>query len=201
MSFVIFSLTAFLSLSNVGAQSAVGFTPYPIQERLVVGAEAAYDFSPSSGAGLGLRVGKQVHPDVSIDAGLALSSGERSRNLYVNAAYELFPDYGHQPAVYLKGGLEFLEMDDDTVNQLALSPIFSKGVSIVETPVYLFAALPFRYIVGDKDSRDSKLSYSFNPGAVVPLNLWTEGLLGTVEAHFNLRHSHNALTLGFAKMF
>lgn len=195
-------LVLFLSpLTSINAQSVTGLTLVPQGERWVGGGEFSYDFSPSSGPGIGLRAQKQIIPEVQLEGGGAFSSGKRERNLYLSLAKTFYPDYGWQPALTLKGFVEFTNMDDDNYNQIGLAPIFSKGVRIVEQDVYFFAGLPARLIIGDDHTRDSRFSLGVNTGGTLPLNFWKEDFFGTVEMYFNARKSYNSLSLMVGKLF
>lgn len=183
------------------AQSVTGFTLVPQGDQWIGGGELTYDFSPSSGPGVGLRAQKQLIPEVLFEAGGALSSGRRDRNLYLSLAKTFYPDYGWQPALTLKGLVEFTNMDDDNYNQIGFAPIFSKGVKIVDQDVYFFAGLPARLIVGDDHIQSSRFSLGINAGATSPLTFWQEGLFGSVEMYFNARKSYNSVSFLVGKLF
>jgi hypothetical protein len=193
-------LSLFISHTSF-AQSVTGLTFVPQGEKFAVGGELGYDFSPNSGAGLALRGQKQVIPEVLLEGGAAISGGKRERNLFLSLAKTFYPDYGWQPALTLKGGVEFSHFDDENFNLLSLAPIFSKGVKVVEQELYLFAGLPARLIVGDDHRQDSRFSLGINTGASGPLKFWQQDLFGTVELYFNARKSYNSVTFGLGKLF
>lgn len=198
--FAVFATICTLNLP-VYSQSVTGLTFVPQADRWVAGAELGYDFSPSSGAGIGVRAQKQIIPEVQFEGGAAISGGRRESNIFFSLAKTFYPDYGWQPALTLKGGVEFSSIDDDSYNILDLAPIFSKGVKVVDQDLYFFAGLPARLIIGDEHSQDSRFSLGINAGATGPLKFWQEDLFGTVEFYFNARKSYNSLTFGLAKLF
>ena len=197
----IFLFIQLLTVKLIFAQSTTGYSNTTIGEKFLVGADFGLDFSPSSGFGLGLRAQKEVAPKTSIDGGLAMGSGERERNIFAGLTFNAFPDYANQPAVFLKAFVEFAEMDNDNFNLIGFSPIFSKGLSIVNREYHLFAALPVRYIMGSQHGKSSRVSMGLNVGTTTPLTEWNPDLLGLVEMNFNLRRSYNALVFGVAKLF
>lgn len=190
-----------LSQTILNAQSVTGLTFVPQGDNWAAGAELGYDFSPNSGAGLAVRGQKQIIPEVHLEGGAALSGGRRERNLFLSLAKSFYPDYGWQPALTLKGGIEFSHINDDNYNILTLAPIFSKGVKVVDQEMYLFAGLPARLVVGDDHNTDSRFSLGINTGATGPLKFWKEELFGTIEFYFNARKSYNSLTFGIGKLF
>lgn len=199
---VILILSVFSTFSlNLQAQSVTGLTFVPQGEKYVLGTELGYDFSPNSGAGIALRGQKQIIPEVQLEGGAAISGGRRDRNLFLSLAKTFYPDYGWQPALTLKGGVEFSHYDDENFNIIGLAPIFSKGVKVVEQELYLFAGLPARLIVGDDHRQDSRFSMGINTGATGPLKFWQEDIFGTVELYFNVRKSYNSVTFGLGKLF
>ncbi len=198
---VVILILSQLLLNFAYSQSVTGLTFIPQGEKFIVGGELGYDFSPNSGAGLALRVQKQIIPEVQLEGGGAISGGRRDRNLFLSLAKTFYPDYGWQPALTLKGGIEFSHYDDENFNILGLAPIFSKGVKVVEQELYLFAGLPARLIVGDAHNQDSRFSLGVNTGATAPLKFWQEDLFGTIEMYFNARKSYNSVTFSFGKLF
>lgn len=198
-------LVLFLTIQSLNtptfAQSVTGLTFVPQADQWVAGAELGYDFSPSSGAGIGARAQKQIIPEVQLEGGAALGGGRRESNIFLSLAKTFYPDYGWQPALTLKGGVEFSSIDDDSYNILTLAPIFSKGIKVVNQELYMFAGLPARLIVGDDHSQDSRFSLGINAGTTAPLKFWKEDLYGVVEFYFNARKSYNSLTFGLAKLF
>ena len=195
------SFMALTLFPYVFSQSVTGLTFVPQGERFVLGSELGYDFSPNSGAGFALRAQKQIIPEVLLEGGAALSAGRRERNIFLSLAKTFYPDYGWQPALTLKGGIELSHIDDENFNILSFSPLFSKGVRIVDQELYFFAGLPARLIVGDDHKQDSRFSLGLNTGASGPLKFWHEELFGTVELYFNARKSYNSVTFGLGKLF
>jgi hypothetical protein len=153
------------------------------------------------GRELELELKSKLSLKCNLRVGAALGGGRRESNIFLSLAKTFYPDYGWQPALTLKGGVEFSRIDDDSFNIITLAPIFSKGVRVVQQDLYVFAGLPSRLIVGDDHSQDSRFSLGINTGATAPLKFWKEDLFGVVEFYFNARKSYNSLTFGFAKLF
>ncbi|MDH4467506.1 MAG: hypothetical protein QE271_05555 [Bacteriovoracaceae bacterium] len=193
------------TLASSYATSTLGLSALPKKSdgvgKQYVSGELGIDLSPDSGIGFGGRYSNQFDENSLFDFGLSAGSGERDVNLIFGGTWELFPDYGNQPAFNVKGFYEISRMSKENYNILGISPIFSKGVQAYQMEVYPFIGLPFRYIVGDKNSKGGRFSDALTLGTIIPFKEKWHNLIFNFEAQFNLKRSFTGFVLGLSKDF
>lgn len=191
----------FMASSAVNAESTIGLAGAQFPKPYYLSSELGLDFSPNSGFGLGLKGGAKLDPDLLLDGGVALGSGERETSLQFGLTQEIFPDHQKQPAFRIKGLIEIANTDDDNYNYVGLVPMVAKGLRIENREYHLYAGLPFRYILGDHVGKRSRLSTGLSLGGITMIPEMGDSIAAMAEFHFNIRRSHSSLTLGLSKFF
>jgi hypothetical protein len=193
---ILITATTLFASANLWAYG-VGVSTYPMSpEKKVLTAEATGIVSSKGGVGLQARYTQRITNELTADAGLGISGGERSSRFFAGADYELLPDYQNQPRVSLKGIFESASEFDARNNIIAVAPTVSKGLDMWGQEVYPFAALPYGVgLNSDTKTYETTLNASLGAISKMPIEGY-ENLTASVEATINLKDSWSGIFFG-----
>lgn len=182
------------ALANVVGVSAHPFT----MKKQVITTEFNSFLNNGSGVGLAARYYHKLNETVNLDAGVGIASGDRANRIFAGADMMLFPDYGRQPRVSVKGLVETMSFNGSRVNAFGIAPTVSKGFSFWGKEAFPFIALPLKVNMNTK-SKTYLTSSAIAMGITgrVPFNGYNK-LIGSLETQFSLQDSYSSIVLGFA---
>ena len=188
-------LLALISMSVMATTVGLSTHPFSVENRVIT---TEFDNYTSSGQGMGLtaRYYQRVNQALNYDVGFSINEGERANRLLVGTDYEIFPDFGRQPRLSVKGLFETMEFDNERINSFGAAPTLSKGFSFWGKEAFPFIALPYRVSLND-DQNTYETSIALATGITGRLDIGgnTE-VVGNIEANFNLENSYSALVMG-----
>jgi hypothetical protein len=188
-------LLALISMSVMATTVGLSTHPFSVENRVIT---TEFDNYTSSGQGMGLtaRYYQRVNQALNYDVGFSINEGERANRLLVGTDYEIFPDFGRQPRLSVKGLFETMEFDNERINSFGAAPTLSKGFSFWGKEAFPFIALPYRVSLND-DQNTYETSIALATGITGRLDIGgnTE-VVGNIEANFNLDNSYSALVMG-----
>ena len=190
---------AFLYCINTFAISGTGYSTYPLRkDDKLIGVEATGVTSDGGGFGLQARYTQKTARRVVIDTGIGTSGGERSSRVFVNAEYEIYPDYLRQPRFTLRTGFEHSDEYERRRNKIHLAPLLSKGFNVWGKEMFPFLSLPTGISL-EKSSRSYESFTNLNAGLTGKLPFGGyEHLLGTIEGTMNIRNSYSGMFVGLS---
>ena len=81
-------------LSSGAFAYGIGYSTHPMLTRTgLLTAEMTGIVKDGKGVGAQARYTHQLRPEVSLDTGVGISGGERSKRAFIGADYEFLPDY------------------------------------------------------------------------------------------------------------
>lgn len=191
------SILLALSLISSAFATVVGLSTHPFEaDKKVITTEFDSYFSNGSGMGITAKYYQKLNNRVNVDAGVGITSGDRENRVFVGADYELFPDYGRQPRVSVKGILETLSFNDERINSFGIAPTVSKGVSLWGREAFPFVALPVSVSLNTEENT-YETATALSTGITRRFRMeGARDLVANLEANFDLRNSFTALVLG-----
>lgn len=188
-------LLALISFSVMATTVGLSTHPFAVENRVIT---TEFDNYTSSGTGMGLtaRYYQRVNRLLNYDVGFSINEGDRANRLMVGADYEIFPDYGRQPRLSVKGLFETMEFDTERINSFGAAPTLSKGFSFWGKEAFPFIALPYRVSLNE-DQNTYDTSLAFATGITGQLDLGGNNkVVGNIEANWNLQNSYSAIVMG-----
>lgn len=147
---------------------------------------------------MGLEVSYLTNPleDFNFELGAGFTDGDRNSRMFAATTYELFPDFGNQPRVSIKGYIERNQFFNDiTQNAVGVAPILSKGFAFNELEFFPFVALPIQF--NRESSEYSEMATSFSFGATAPISTTRQRTINAnFETNINLVNSFTGVALG-----
>jgi hypothetical protein len=194
-------MVAILAMSLMGAAfaSEMGISTHPFtMKKQVITTEFNNYFSSGNGMGLTARYYRRLNETVNVDLGAGFSDGDRSNRIFAGADLELFPDYGKQPRVSIKGIIERQELFGDTINSFGFAPSVSKGFSFWGKEGFPYLALPMRVALNTEDNTYvTTQSIAAGITGRIPMDGF-ENLIGNVEINSSLRNSYTGIVMGIS---
>ncbi|RLA63969.1 MAG: hypothetical protein DRQ88_00955 [Epsilonproteobacteria bacterium] len=191
-------MVLFLNTSGVWA-SGMGWSMYPIlTDKKLLSAEIVGDFTAGGGAGFQARYTQRLNSKMTLEGGLAYTSGERAGKLFLGFDYELFPDYLKQPRISVKGNYSNGKEYEERVNRIDAAPMVSKGFNFWGNEAFPYLAIPMGVNLNSA-SRTYGFYSNINVGITgkVPWEKY-EHLLTQLEAQFNLSNSYSGIFIGLS---
>jgi hypothetical protein len=188
-------LLALVSMSVMATTVGLSTHPFSVDNKVIT---TEFDNYTSAGQGMGLtaRYYQRVNQALNYDVGFSINEGDRANRLLVGADYEIFPDFGRQPRLSVKGLFETMEFDNERVNSFGAAPTLSKGFSFWGKEAFPFIALPYRVSLNeDQNTYDTSLAFATGITGRLDVGSNTE-IVGNIEANFNLENSYSALVMG-----
>ncbi len=177
----------------------IGLSTHPFTlKNKVLSTELDYIGSNGSGTGVSARYFQRFSSKMNFDAGFGVNSGDRENRFFTGLDYVLYPDYGRQPRVSIKGLYSYSTEFDDKVHRIGFAPTLSKGFNISGREVFPFVSLPLQLALNSNESSFETVN-KLNVGATsrMPFDGY-ENLTVNLEAQFDLRNSYNAIAFGIA---
>ncbi len=191
-------LLAVVAVSSAFAND-IGLSTHPFTlKNKVLNTELDYIGSNGTGTGVSARYFQRLDSKINFDAGFGVNSGDRENRIFGGVDYVLFPDYGNQPRVSVKGLYSYSKEFNNSVHMLGFAPTLSKGFNVSGREVFPFVAIPLQLALNsDKSSFETVNKLNIGATARMPFQGY-ENLTVNFETQFDLRNSYNAVALGIA---
>lgn len=190
-----------VGLMNSAFGYGTGISTFPLeQDKKVLSAEATGIVSDGGGVGLQARYTQKLNEVSTIDAGLGISSGERSARLFAGYDYELFPDYDIQPRTSIKAFVENSKEFGTRRNIIGLAPTVSKGFSFWGQEAFPYLSIPYGISLdGKKNSYETTLSANAGITGLVSSEYLSTNrpITANAEIIIGLKDSFTAVFIGF----
>jgi hypothetical protein len=185
--------------SSASFATTVGLSAHPFtMKKQVVTTEFNNYLNNGSGTGITAKYFQRVNDNINFDAGVGVTDGERSNRFFAGADFQLFPDYGRQPRVSVKGLLETLSFEGERINSFGAAPTISKGFSFWGNEAFPFLAVPIRVSLNeDEGTYESSSAVAMGITGRMPVEGY-QNLIYNFETNFSLRNSYQALVLGIS---
>ena len=189
---------AALTMGSVNASTiGVSTHPFGIHNRVFTTESNSY-LSNGSGAGLTAKYYHRFNNKVNLDAGFGITDGDRASKFSVGSEVEIFPDYGTQPRVSVKGIVETENFDGDRVNTFGFAPIASKGLSLWGNEAFPFVSLPVKvHLNQDTNEHETATALAAGITGRLPIQGY-DNLVGNIEANMSLKNSYTGLVMGIS---
>lgn len=195
------SIIAMVLGSNTAHAYGTGLSTFPLEaEKKVISTEVTGIVSSGGGMGLQARYTQKLNEDVTADAGLGISGGQRSARLFAGYDYQLIPDYESQPRTSLKAFVENSKEYDKRRNILGIAPTLSKGFVIYDHEAFPYISLPYGISLdGSQQSYKTTLSANIGITGILPGDFLssTKKITASAEAIVGLKDSFSAVFVGF----
>lgn len=193
---ILFTLALF---SSVSFANTVGLSAHPFtMKKQVVTTEFNNYLNNGSGAGITAKYFQRINEMINFDAGVGVTDGERSNRFFAGADFQIFPDYGRQPRVSVKGLLETLSFKGERINSFGAAPTISKGFSFWGKEAYPFLALPIKVSLNaDEGTYESSSAMAMGITGRMPIEGY-QNLIYNFETNFSLRNSYQAMVFGIS---
>ncbi len=186
-------------LSSTLFAHGTGISTHPIEEKVgLLTTEFSNFVSDGKGTGIQARYTYKASPMLTLDGGIGFSNGPRKNRIFAGADLELFPDYGKQPRISLKGGIENAEEFNTRRNIFSVTPLMAKGFIVAGNPIFPYFGVPLGL------SLDSgRQTYAVRSAAVfgfttkLPIEN-VEKLLINVEGSVKIQNSYSGLFIGLS---
>lgn len=177
----------------------LGVSTHPLSlKKKVITTEFSGVIANGKGVGVQARYLQKIAPKISADAGLGVSSGERTGKIFAGADFEFFPDYAKQPRISLRTGLERSQEFGTAGNILSVTPTVSKGFSFWGKEAYPFLALPLAInLNADNNTYQSQATVAVGATGRIPIEGYKH-LTASLEADVNLSDSYSAIYAGIS---
>lgn len=189
-------LVAALTMSAASA-SQIGLSTHPFaMEKQVLSTEYVNYMSNGTGMGIEAKYFQRANEMINFEAGFGVTDGDRANRIFAGADFMIFPDYGNQPRVSVKGLLETTDFDGERINSFGAAPTISKGFSFWGREAFPYAALPVK-IGLNQDENTYETQTAFATGITAPIG--TPGysnLIANFEANIDLGNSYTGFVLG-----
>lgn len=182
-----------LSLSAFASTISLSNQPFGMNKHVIT-TEFNSFMSNGTGAGLGVKYTQKYNDQLNFDAGVAFTNGDRASRIIAGADFQLIPDYGRQPKVSIKGLAISETIGGDRINSFGAAPTISKGLVFWGNEAYPYAALPVTVALNNDEST-YETAMALATGITGRLSQ-TSGLVGNIEANFNLQNSYTAFVMG-----
>jgi hypothetical protein len=175
----------------------VGYSTYPmLPGAKLVSTEFTGITSSGGGIGMQARYTQNLTKEMTVDAGLGISGGERSSRFFAGMDYELFPDYENQPRISLKTTLVNAKEFENRFNIISVAPTVSKGFSFWGQEAYPYFSLPFGVRLNDTaKSYETTVNASAGASTQMPFDGY-EKLTANAEVTVSLKDSWTGVFLG-----
>lgn len=194
-----FTLVVCHYLTNPVWALGEGLSSYPIPEdQALLTTELTNFVNNGQGMGIQARYTRKINTLLQVDAGLGFSDGEHQNRIFVASNYELFPDYGHQPKVLIRGLLENGRELRSRRTTLGLGPLFTKEIKSTEASFHPFLGVPIGLAL-DQNSRSYQIRAHLSLGLTgkIPF-IGMENLLYNFEGNINVQNSYSMLYCGIS---
>ncbi|MBL7663648.1 MAG: hypothetical protein JNM93_00830 [Bacteriovoracaceae bacterium] len=189
---MLFSLRAFAQ--NIG----VSTHPFSLKSS-VINAELANNTSNGTGTGVNLRYYNRLADDVNMDVGYGVNSGDRENRFFLGTDYRLFPDYGYQPRISVKGMYSYGKEFDQKLHRIGFAPTISKGFNVNGNEVFPFVAIPLQLQLNSTANNYQTVNtLALGVTGRIQLDNSSDVIIANLETQFNLRNSYNAIVLGIS---
>lgn len=177
----------------------LGISPYPLPEKLsVMTTEVTGLVSDGRGMGMQARFTHKVSPIVQVEGGFGFSDGERPNRLFVNSDMEIFPDYGAQPRVVLKGFIESAKEDGTRRTILGFTPMLSKEINAWGKSIHPFLGFPVGLTLNrSNQTYQLRTLASVGIAGLLPFGN-IQNLLYNLEGNINIQNSFSIIYFGFS---
>ncbi len=190
-------LFAMIIGSAMAYDIGVSAHPFTLQSQ-VINTEIDYAASNGTGTGVGVRYFRRFSSNINFDAGLGVNSGERENRIFTGLDYQIFPDYGNQPRISVKGLYSYSTEFEQNVHRIGFAPVISKGLNVYGEEVFPFVSLPLQIgLNSDSNKYQTINTLAFGATAKLPVNGYDK-LLVNFETQINFRNSFNAVSLGIS---
>lgn len=195
------STTLLVASLVMGAASAsqIGLSTHPFaMEKQVLSTEYVNYMSNGSGMGIEAKYFQRVNEMINFEAGFGVTDGDRANRLFAGADFMIFPDYGNQPRVSVKGLLETTDFDGERITAFGAAPTISKGFSFWGREAFPYAALPIK-IGLNQDENTYETQTSVAAGLTAPIGIQGyDSLIANFEANVDLGNSYTGFVVGIA---
>lgn len=186
-----------LCFSLGAAASTVGLSTHPFtMNKKVITTEFNSFLSEGAGMGITAKYFQRISPKLNMDAGVTVSDGDRESIVQAGADYQIFPDYGRQPRVSVKGLLETASIEGNRINTFGAAPTISKGFSFWGKEGFPFLALPLTVSLNtDFGTYETSSALAAGITGRLPLNGF-DNLIGNLETNIGIDDSYTAILMG-----
>ena len=185
-------------MSSAAQAYGIGLSSFPLAAKTrMVSAEATGIVSHGAGAGIQARYTQNLNVGTTLDLGVGLSSGERSKRIFAGMDYELFPDYERQPRASIKATIANANEFGQTHNIFTIAPTFSKGFSFWGREGFPYLAVPYGVSLNsDRNTYVTTLDLAVGANAPMKFIEGYEKLIGNIEITAGLKNSFTAIFMG-----
>lgn len=193
------TLISAMAISANAWSYGIGYSTFPLQtEEKMLSTEVTNTISEGSGAGLQTRFTYKSNRRTVIDAGIGVSGGQRTGRIFINADYELLPDYMSQPKLSLKTGFQNSKEFGIRKNIFKIAPTLSKGLSFWGKEAFPYASIPISL---DLDSSSKTYETLMNVAVGITGKLPVQGythITANAELSLNLKDSYSGVIVGLS---
>ncbi|MCB9094378.1 MAG: hypothetical protein H6621_04840 [Halobacteriovoraceae bacterium] len=195
------ALIAIFFASTLCYGSQIGLSTHPLESnQRLLNTEYVGKVSHGSASGIQARYMQTFHERFSAEGGFRVFQ-EDVTTYFAGATYEVYPDYGNQPRISLKGFYERERIDAVDYNNFGVAPIISKGFSFWGYPGYPYMAIPIKLSLDeDTEEYDMVTSLSLGISAELPFEGF-ENVLGNIEGNVDISGSYSYVSMGIAMNF
>ena len=184
-----------LSVSTFGYGLGVSTHPLKDNQRAVT-AEFNGIISNGKGVGMQARYTQKLSELVVVDGGFGFSDGDRANRMFINADYELYPDYIKQPRVSVRGTLERAKEFESSKSRIGIAPTVSKGFNFWGKEAFPFASLPLGLELNrDEKSYEIVSQLALGITGNIPLRGY-ENILANLETNLNISNGFSSVFFG-----
>jgi hypothetical protein len=193
------AILLFVALFSAVASATVGLSTHPFtMKKQVITTEFNSYTTNGAGAGITAKYFQRINENFNFDAGVGVTDGERANRFFAGGDFQLFPDYGRQPRVSVKGLLETMSFDGNRINSFGAAPTVSKGFSFWGNEAFPFLAVPMRVSLNtDTNTYETSTAVAMGITGRLPLDGY-ESLIYNFETNFSVRNSANAILMGIS---
>lgn len=176
-----------------------GVSTHPlVEDQKAVTAEFNGIFARGKGMGMQARYTQKISPLLTVDGGFGFTDGSRANNIFVNADYELYPDYMRQPRISVRGTLQRADEYGDTVNRIGIAPVVSKGFNFWGKEAFPFISIPVSLdLNGDESSYQVGSRLAFGMTGNLPIRGY-ENLLANFETNLDINNGFSSVFMGLS---
>lgn len=192
-------LLAMTTMMGGAFASQIGLSAHPFSmQKQVLSTEFTNYMSNGTGMGIEAKYFQRVSEIINFEVGIGVTDGDRSNRIFAAADFMVFPDYGNQPRVSVKGMFETTNFDGERINAFGVAPTVSKGFSFWGNEAFPYAALPIK-IGLNSDQNTYETQTAFAAGITAPIAMTGyESLIANFEANIDLNNSYTGFVVGIA---
>ncbi len=184
----------------VFAVPTTGLSTFPWQSnKKILSTELNGIADEQGGAGLTARFTNKLNEQISWDAAVGITRGDRAGNMVsVATDYEFYPDYAKQPRFAIRGSMESTKEFNERTVIIGLSPTLSKGFSFWGHEAFPHLSLPMGLVLnGPKSTYETRFNLNVGITGKIPHPDY-QNLTAKLEGSLGLKDSYSSVLLGIS---